>query len=273
MAAVNTPNPLGEVMRASAQGISTGVNSAVDRIVIQGQQGGPIPATLASAAAARDLAAIITRAREIVERLGALGEAARSNQTASARKEAEEHQKCSKVLGIITAVVIVVVACVIAAFTFGAAAALVALSVIAASAIIGAALAAANGAATFVNSPLAGQLAVLLVNIQTILRGFQVDVGRDPDDARNRAFQALHAALRGLEQLAPQTDRLEGPCLGDPPATYAALEQLSGSLLRLAGALRAQFAPPEGGAATAALESLRQAVMRALPNLRPTTPK
>ena len=53
MSAATTPNPLGPVMRASAQEISTGVNAAVDRIVIQGQQSGPIPATLASAAAAR----------------------------------------------------------------------------------------------------------------------------------------------------------------------------------------------------------------------------
>jgi hypothetical protein len=220
---------------------------------------------VASAAAARDLSAIIARASEIVERLGALG--------ASAQKEAEEHQKSSKVLGIIAAVVIVVVACVVAAFTFGAGGALVALAVIAAAAIIGAALAAAQGAATLVNSPLAAQLAVLLVNVQTALRGFQVDVDRDPDAARNRAFQTLLAALRGLEQLAPQTDRLTGPCLGDPPATYAALEQLSGSLPRLAGALRAQFATAEGGAVTTALESLRQAVMRALQNLRPITTK
>lgn len=273
MSTANTANPLAAVMRTSAQEISAGVNSAVDRIVIQRQQSGPIPATLASAAAARDLATIISRASDIVERLGALGETTRSNQAASEQKEAEEHQKSSKVLGIIAAVVIVVVACVLAAVTFGAGAALVALAVIAASAIIGAALAAAQGAARFVNSPLAGQLAVLLLNVQTALRNFQLDVDRDPDAARNRAFQALLAALRGLEQLAPQTDRLTGPCLGDPPATYAALELLSGSLLRLAGVLRAQFATAEGGAVATALESLRQAVMRALQNLRPITTK
>jgi uncharacterized membrane protein YgcG len=273
MSTANTPNPLGAVMRTSAQDISAGVNSAVDRIVIQRQQSGPISATLASAAAARELSAIIERASEIVERLVAHEERA-SNQAAAGReKEAAEHQKSAKVLGVIAAVVIVVVACVLAAFTFGAGAALVALAVIAASAIIGAALAAARGAATFVNSPLAAQLAVLLENVQTGLRGFQADVDRDPDGARTRAFQALLAALRGLEQLAPQTDRLTGPCLGDPPATYAALEQLSGSLLRLAGALRALFATAEGGAVATALESLRQAVMRALQNLRPMTTK
>jgi hypothetical protein len=275
MSAANTPNPLAAVMRTSAQGISSGVNAAVDRIVIQGQQGGAIPATLASAGAARELSAIIARASEIVERLAAHEERTRNQAAAAAaqEKEAAEHQKSSKVFGIIAAVVIVIAACVIAAFTFGAGAALVALAVIAASAIIGAALAAAKGAATLLNSSLAAQLAVLLESVQATLRGFQADVDRDPDGARNRAFQALLAALRGLEGLAPQTDRLTGPCLGDPLATYAALEHLAGSLPRLTGAIRAQFATVEGGSVAIALESLRQAVMRALQNLRPMTTK
>lgn len=59
-------------------------------------------------------------------------------------KEAEEKAGCSKVMGIIAAVVLVVVAVVVAAVTFGAGATLIALAVIAAAAIIGGAATGAN---------------------------------------------------------------------------------------------------------------------------------
>jgi hypothetical protein len=258
MAKVTTSTPFAAIERSSAQQVGTGVSSAIDQVVVQVRQG---TATAGSGDGIRqapsELVEIIGLASRVVGDLS--------------RKSQEEAAQSAKVVGVIAAVVLVVVACVIAAVTFGAGAALVALAVIAASSIIGGVIAVGQGASTFAQSVLGAQLAAALIPVRTVLQNFGATRGGDPIAARSQAQREILKAMRELQGMAPQTERLVGPCLGDPAASYDALQRMPEALSRLIAALRQGRAAggSEAIETAAALEGLYAVLIKALQNLRP----